>query len=263
MRIAVGLEYDGRDFCGWQHQDHSPSVQAAVEKALSKVANEAVKVVCAGRTDTGVHAKEQVVHFDTQSVRSEHSWLMGCNANLPKSVTVLWVKPVTDDFHARYSAISRSYRYVILNRNSRPAYLRNLVTWDYRQLDTQRMHLAGQYLLGEHDFSSYRAVACQSKTPVRTVTQLDVKRQGQIIVIDISANAFLHHMVRNVAGVLMAIGAGEQDILWSRHVLEFRDRTLGGVTAPPDGLYLSRVQYPTKFAIPEIDLEGVFPFSGI
>jgi tRNA pseudouridine38-40 synthase len=252
MRIALGIEYDGRPYCGWQYQDHSPSVQAVVEQALSNVAAHPVRVICAGRTDTGVHAAEQVVHFETEVVRDDKAWVMGTNANLPKSVSVLWVRNVDDTFHARFSAIRRRYRYAIFNRPVRPAFLAGRVAFCFRPLNESRMQKAAQYLMGEHDFNAYRAVACQAKSPVRTVYQLDVTRRDELILIDIEANAFLHHMVRNIAGVLMAIGAGEQEPGWAKEVLEGRDRSLGGVTAPPDGLYLMEVVYPEMFGLPRL-----------
>ena len=252
MRIALGIEYDGRPYCGWQFQDHSPSVQVVVEQALSNVAAHPVRVICAGRTDTGVHAAEQVVHFDTQAIRDDKAWVMGSNANLPKSVSVLWIRQVGASFHARFSAIRRRYRYVIFNRHVRPAFLGGRVAFCFRPLDETRMQAAAQYLLGEHDFNAYRAVACQAKSPVRTVYRLDVTRRDELILIDIEANAFLHHMVRNIAGVLMAIGAGEREVEWAKQVLDGRDRSLGGVTAPPDGLYLMAVTYPEAFGLPRL-----------
>ncbi len=251
MRIALGVEYDGSAFCGWQYQDHSPSVQEAVEKALSKVANESVRVICAGRTDTGVHAAEQVIHFDTHVERPMRAWIFGANANLPKEVVILWATPISDEFHARFSAMRRSYRYVICNRLVRPSFLARRTTWEYRPLDVERMAAAGHYLLGEHDFTSYRAQGCQAKSPVRTIHRLEVGRRDELIFIDIEANAFLHHMVRNIAGVLMAIGAGERPVEWAKEVLEHCDRSLGGVTAQPSGLYLTHVQYPSQFALPQ------------
>jgi len=250
VRIAAGVEYDGSAFCGWQYQDHSPSVQADVEQALSRVADETVRVVCAGRTDTGVHAAGQVIHFDTTAQRSEFSWVRGVNSNLPASVSMLWAQPVNETFHARFSALRRYYRYVIFNRPIRPAYLHRRVSWEYRPLNVEPMQQAARYLVGEHDFSSYRAVACQAKSPVRTLYRLDVSRHGEFVILDLEANAFLHHMVRNIAGVLMAIGAGEAEPLWAQQVLEQQDRTLGGVTASPDGLYFMQVDYPPEFALP-------------
>ncbi len=259
MRIAMAVEYDGSEFCGWQLQEPGVrTVQGAVEQAVGKVAAEPVRVQCAGRTDTGVHATGQVIHFDTSAVRDERAWVFGSNANLPKDVCILWARPVANDFHARFSAVRRAYRYVIFNRSVRPTFLRRRVSWACRLLDANRMAEAAQYLLGEHDFSSYRAVACQAKSPVRTLHRLTVERQGQFIHLDIEANAFLHHMVRNIAGVLMAIGSGEQEPEWAKEVLEARDRRLGGVTAPPGGLYLTAVDYPDAFDIPAPGQAPVF-----
>jgi len=253
MRIAAGIEYDGSKFCGWQLQkDAVRTVQGEVEAALGKVANHEVRVICAGRTDTGVHATGQVIHFETDAVRDERAWVFGANANLPKDIVLLWAKPVSDEFHARFSARRRSYRYVIFTREVRPTFLAGRVTWHYHELDTERMQQAGNLLLGEHDFSSYRAVACQAKSPVRTLHRLEVSRQGPFIFIDVEANGFLHHMVRNIAGVLMAIGESERPVVWSREVLEARDRSLGGVTAHPCGLYLTAVGYPEQFGIPQL-----------
>ncbi|MFK5914875.1 MAG: tRNA pseudouridine(38-40) synthase TruA [Woeseiaceae bacterium] len=252
MRIALGIEYDGRAFCGWQFQDHSPSVQEVVEKALSKVANHFIRVVCAGRTDTGVHATEQIIHFDTEVSRESYQWVKGVNANLPDSVTILWAQEISDEFHARFKAFRRAYRYVIFSRNTRPSYLNGLVSWDYRSFDEGRMQEAANYLIGEHDFSSYRAIGCQAKSPVRTLHQFDISRHGNFIFLDIEANAFLHHMVRNMAGVLMTIGAGEEEPIWAKEVLELQDRKLGGITAAPYGLYLVRVDYPDEFILPKV-----------
>ena len=252
MRIALGIEYDGQPFCGWQYQDHSPSVQAAVEKALSFVADRPVQVICAGRTDTGVHAACQVVHFDTEVVRDPEAWIRGGNVNLPKSISILWARTVAEDFHARFSALRRRYRYVIFNRKVRPAILHGKVAFEYRPLETGPMQAAATHLLGEHDFSAYRAVACQAKSPVRTLYRLDVSRCNELVILDLEANGFLHHMVRNIAGVLMTIGAGEREAEWAREVLEGRDRRLGGVTAPPGGLYFMEAIYPAHFGIPRL-----------
>ncbi len=252
MRIALGIEYAGADFFGWQFQPHARNVQGCVEAALSKVANHPVKVVCAGRTDTGVHALGQVVHADVTAQRSISSWVLGTNANLPSDVSVLWAQPVDENFHARFSARARHYRYVILNRRTRPALLAKRVTWEYKPLEVERMQVASHYLIGTHDFSSYRAVACQAKNPVRTVSRLTVSRVDEQVIIEISANAFLHHMVRNIAGVLMTIGRGEQPPQWARTVLEAQDRTMGGVTAPPGGLYYCGVDYPAPYQFPKM-----------
>lgn len=259
MRVACGVEYDGAGYSGWQAQPHASSVQAVVEKALSKVANHPVQLCCAGRTDAGVHATHQVVHFETTAGRREREWLLGSNANLPDDVTLTWVHGVDDDFHARFSAEARSYRYVILTREVPSALLRRRVTWVHERLDAERMQTGAGYLLGEHDFSSYRATACQARSPVRTVHRLDVSRQGDFIYLDIQANAFLHHMVRNIAGVLMAIGRGEQEPVWAQEILEHRDRARGGVTAPSGGLYLVGVQYPARFDLP---VQGMLPVFG-
>ena len=253
-RIALGIEYDGHEYCGWQIQKHDPkSVQEVLEKALTSVADHPVRVICAGRTDTGVHASEQVVHFETSAERNERSWIYGANRNLPKSVCVLWAKPVPDDFHARFSARRRRYLYVIFNRNIRPTFLSYRTTWEYRPLDESRMHDAAQVLVGEHDFNAYRALGCQAKSPVRTIHHLNVFRKGPYVFIDIEANAFLHHMVRNIAGVLMDIGAGKKPVSWAEEILATRDRTQGGITAPPFGLYLNQVQYEDEYNIPTVE----------
>ncbi len=251
MRLAMGVEYDGAGFHGWQTQGDVRTVQEDLERALSKVAAEPIRVQCAGRTDTGVHGVGQVVHFDTEAKRSPRNWLLGTNVNLAKDLSVHWVREMPHDFHARFSAISRSYRYVILNRESRSALNRDRAVWVHRPLDETRMREAARHLIGTHDFSSYRAIGCQAKSPVRTVTDLTVNRIEDRIVLEISANAFLHHMVRNIAGVLMAIGKGDQPVEWSREVLELKDRTLGGVTAPPEGLYLMHVGYPEQYQLPQ------------
>jgi len=257
MKIALGIEYDGSSYNGWQSQKHGHGVQQEVERAISTVADQEVKIICAGRTDTGVHALAQVVHFETTAQRSDRSWVLGANANLPKNISLHWAKQVNEDFHARFSALNRRYQYIILNQFSRPAVLSKRVTWQGKELDVERMSQAAKLLVGEHDFSSYRAVACQASSPIRTVQHLNVTRSGKFICIDIQANAFLHHMVRNIAGVLMAIGSGEQPVGWAQQVLAFRDRKLGGVTAEPDGLYFMHVEYPDEFAIPSIVGNGI------
>ena len=252
MRIALGIEYDGHGFVGWQFQDNGPSVQEAVEKALTEVADEPIRVVCAGRTDTGVHALGQVVHFDTSAERSMRAWIFGANANLPKGVAVTWAEAVSDDFHARFSARVRRYRYVIFNRPVRPTFLAYRVAWQFRPLDQALMAQGAQHLIGEHDFSAFRAAGSQSKTPVRRMDRVDVWRKDDMVFIEVAANAFLHHMVRNIAGVLMTVGTGEQQPDWVKEVLEGQDRTLAGVTAPAHGLYLLDVDYSPDFDLPRV-----------
>jgi tRNA pseudouridine38-40 synthase len=258
MRIAAIVEYDGSSFCGWQLQDDVRTVQCDVEQALTTVANEPIRVVTAGRTDTGVHASAQVIHFDSSAERTGRAWQRGANSNLADDVSVLWADEVDSSFHARFSATGRHYQYVIFNRSVRPTFLRRHVTWEYRSLDIERMQSAARHLLGTHDFSSYRTVHCQSKDPVRELRSLDISRRGDYVVLHVYANAFLHHMVRNLAGVLMTIGAGEREPEWAKQVLEARDRTQGGITAPADGLYLTAVEYPQNFNIPQLS-----PDSGL
>ena len=252
MRIAIGIEYNGLAYSGWQHQGHAPTVQQAVERALSVVAAHPVKVIAAGRTDAGVHALGQVAHFDTLAARTPRAWLLGTNANLSRDVALTWVQPVSDEFHARFSAQRRRYRYVILNRLARSGVLDTRMAWVHQRLDVDRMAQAAQALLGTHDFSAYRASACQSKKPVKIVYELTVQRRADLIVLDIEADGFLHHMVRNIVGVLLAIGRGEQEISWAQEVLQARDRKSGGVTASPHGLYFVHAVYPEHFAIPRL-----------
>src|SRR5690606_35280285 len=249
-RIALGLEYDGSCFAGWQAQDHARGVQSVVEEGLSVVANEKIAVVAAGRTDAGVHAAMQVVHFDTTATRTERSWMLGAVANMPKQVSVLWAREVPEGFHARYSALARRYRYVILNRTPRPALNADRVAWVRFPLDEKRMHEAAQHLLGEHDFSSFRAAQCQSRTPMRKMYEIAVERHGELVELTVCANAFLHHMVRNIAGVLIAIGTGERPVDWAAEVLAYKDRKLGGVTAVPGGLYLAGIRYAPALNLP-------------
>ena len=249
-RIALGVEYDGRGFNGWQRQRHSRGVQQAVEEALAAVADHPVQVHCAGRTDAGVHALGQVIHFDTTAERDPRGWLLGGNSNLDAGIAFTWAQPVDAGFHARFTAQARRYRYVILNRPSRPGLFGGRVSWIREPLDAGAMHAAGQHLLGEHDFSSFRAQGCQSRSPVRRVIEVRVGRSGEYVVLEIEANAFVHHMVRNVAGVLIEIGRGERPGAWAGEVLEARDRTRAGVTAPAEGLYLAAVRYPEPYRFP-------------
>lgn len=249
-RIAVGVEYDGTEFCGWQRQAAGRSVQACVEEALSRVADHPVTVWCAGRTDAGVHALAQVAHFDSPSARSLRAWQLGANSGLPPDVAITWARVVPDDFHARYSARWRSYRYRIVNRASRPALHRARACWVPRALDAAAMAAAAEHLIGRHDFASFRAAECQARTSVRTVERLSVTRSGEWITLDIRADAFLHHMVRNIAGVLIRIGLGDAPVAWAREVLEARDRRHAGVTAPAAGLYLVGVGYDEALGLP-------------
>lgn len=258
MRIALGLEYDGSAFAGWQAQAHAQGVQSVVEAAVARVADHPVEVVAAGRTDAGVHAAMQVVHFDTTSVRSARGWVLGTTTHLPPAVSVLWAREVPEAFHARYSALARTYRYLILNRTVRPALDHNRVCWIHAPLDHERMQAGAMHLVGEHDFSSFRAAECQSRTPMRRIYEIEVTRHGEYLEIRVMANAFLHHMVRNIAGVLMTVGCGDKPISWVSEVLAARDRTRGGVTAPGAGLYLVGVDYPEEFDLPAVDAGPLF-----
>jgi tRNA pseudouridine38-40 synthase len=252
MRIAMGVEYDGSDFHGWQVQEGGVrTVQGVLEWAVSRVADHPVTLQCAGRTDAGVHASGQVIHFDTEACRPLRAWVLGSNVNLPPDVSVSWARPVEQDFHARFSATGRHYRYDILNRTTRSALQRNRTLWSHHPLDETRMQKAALGLVGTHDFSSYRALGCQARSPVRTLHYLEVRRLGEQIAIEMGANAFLHHMVRNIVGVLLAIGRGDRPVTWAREILELRDRTRGGVTAPPQGLCLTRVDYSAHFKLPQ------------
>ncbi|WMS87701.1 tRNA pseudouridine(38-40) synthase TruA [Pleionea litopenaei] len=253
MIIALGIEYLGTSYSGWQRQSHSPSVQACVEKALSTIADHNVSVFCAGRTDSGVHALSQVIHFETQVERPSKAWVLGGNAHLPDDICVLWAKVMNEEFHARFSAVSRRYRYVILNRKIRPAVLSGQVTWVKENLDEELMHLAAQHLLGEQDFTSFQAASCQSPTPFRNVFNTQVFRHNEYLVIEITANAFLHHMVRNIAGSLIEVGKGNQNPEWIAELLALKDRTKAAPTASPNGLYFVQANYPNQFAIPGIN----------
>ncbi|HET9835238.1 MAG TPA: tRNA pseudouridine(38-40) synthase TruA [Rhodanobacteraceae bacterium] len=250
MRIALGIEYDGTGFFGWQRLTHGPSVQAQVEAALSFVANHAVAVTCAGRTDAGVHARCQVVHFDSDAARDERAWTLGANTRLPVGVSVLWARAMPLDFHARFSARARRYRYTILNRAIRPALEARYVSWERRALDTGAMHEAAQALVGEHDFSAFRAISCQAAHARRAVHAIAVRREDEHVHLDIEANAFLHHMVRNIVGSLSEVGVGERPVEWIAEVLASRDRTQAGATAPSQGLTFIGPRYPAQWALP-------------
>lgn len=251
MRIAVGVEYKGTHFHGWQAQQQGVrTVQECVERALACVADHPLRVVTAGRTDTGVHATGQVVHFDTPSQRPEYSWMRGANSNLPLDIRVTWVRHVDDEFHARFSAVQRSYRYVLYTSSSRPAILNGLCSWNYYSLELQRMRDAAAYLPGEKDFSAFRAAGCQAHSPVRVVHRVSLEQSGPWTWMDISADAFLQHMVRNIVGSLIDVGRGERDPDWIAALIRRGDRASAGMTAPPDGLYLSEVRYPERFALP-------------
>ncbi|MBX2848493.1 MAG: tRNA pseudouridine(38-40) synthase TruA [Acidiferrobacterales bacterium] len=248
MRYSACIEYDGTQFSGWQRQKHNVrTVQGRLEKALSKLADEDIAIITAGRTDTGVHATHQVIHFDGNAERSDFAWCRGTNRFLDHDVRMRWVKPVNDDFHARFSATSRSYRFIIHNNPICSAIFRNYASHEYRQLDFQKMRDAGGHLVGEHDFSSFRAAGCQAHSPVRTISNFKLYQKDHWIWFDINANAFLQHMVRNIAGALIEVGAGKRDLEWIKYLLDVRDRTKGSITAPPNGLYLTGVEYPEEF----------------
>lgn len=258
MKIALGIEYNGKPYNGWQRQQSVNSVQAELERALSLIANEKIDVFCAGRTDSGVHATGQVVHFETQANRPLKAWAFGTNAHLPDDIAVKWALDVEQDFHARFSAKARRYRYILYCNKLRSAILPYGVTHTHLDLNEQLMHQAGQYLLGENDFSSFRAAQCQSHTPWRNIHHLNVSKQGNYIIVDIQANAFVHHMVRNIVGSLIEVGAGNQPIEWIDWLLKQRNRSLAAPTAKPDGLYLVDVIYPEQFNIPKTSLGPLF-----
>ncbi|MDG4867792.1 tRNA pseudouridine(38-40) synthase TruA [Guyparkeria sp. 1SP6A2] len=262
MRLAMGIEYDGGRYHGWQRQSHCDSVQARLEKAIARVADHPVEVVCAGRTDRGVHATNQVLHVDVNVERPLYGWQMGTIQHLPRDVSILWVRAVDETFHARFSATAREYRYAVVNRSARPAISAGRLTWWYRPLDVARMQTAANQLLGEHDFSSFRGKDCQAHTPVRTIESLELRRAGDYVFIDIRANAFLHHMVRNIVGSLFAIGSGERPIDWLVEVLAARNREVAGITAPADGLYMTAVEYPAPFDLPTAPRRPLFEQVG-
>jgi tRNA pseudouridine38-40 synthase len=250
MRVALGLEYDGSRFCGWQTQPARCSIQDALEAALGHVAAESVGVTAAGRTDTGVHATHQVVHFDTSAQRPASAWIRGTNSGLPEAVSVLWAKEVSPEFHARFSALGRSYRYVLLNRSVRPGLMTGRAGWFHHHLDEHAMAEAAAHLIGEHDFSAFRAAECQARSPVRRLFKLEVRRVGEWIIFDLHANAFLHHMVRNIVGCLVYVGKGKYPAAWLAELLAKGDRTHAAPTFPSDGLYFAGAAYDPKWSIP-------------
>jgi len=252
MKIALGLDFNGRAYRGWQTQQPGiRSVQATLEAAIARVADHPVILHAAGRTDAGVHASGMVAHFETTARRADRSWLLGTGTHLPDDIAVRWVQPMPDTFHARFKAVARRYRYVIYNHPQRSSLLAGMATWHYHKLDLVRMQAAARHLVGVHNFQSYRAIGCQSNNPVRNVHFLELTQRGPLIVLDIQADGFLHHMVRNIVGVLLAIGQGKAEPDWAGEVLQAQDRTLGGVTAPPDGLYFVDVHYPEEFVLPK------------
>jgi tRNA pseudouridine38-40 synthase len=250
MRIALGIEYDGSRFCGWQTQSSGCGVQDHLEAALAHIAQEGIDTVCAGRTDAGVHALAQVTHFDSSAARPSSAWVRGVNALLPAALAVLWAREVDDDFHARYAALGRSYRYVLLNRAVRPAAAQGRVGWFHLPLDVGAMRSAAQILVGEHDFSAFRAAECQARSPVRELRRFEIERRGDYIVFDVCANAFLHHMVRNLVGTLVYVGKGAHPPEWVGEVLAGRDRAAAAPTFDAAGLYLAQVDYDARWSLP-------------
>lgn len=249
-RIAACVEYEGTAYAGWQRQPHAASVQDRVESALSRVADHRVGVVCSGRTDAGVHALGQVIHFDTAAIRPDHAWVFGANSHLPPDISLRWARPAPRDFHARYTAMAREYRYLILDHPARSALFAHRAAHSRHRLDAGAMHTAAQTLLGEHDFSAFRAAGCQSNTPMRRVERIAVRRHGDLVVVDIRANAFVHHMVRNIVGSLQMVGRGLESPGWLATLLASRDRRRGGATAPACGLYFLRAVYPRECGLP-------------
>lgn len=250
-KIALGVEYLGTAYNGWQRQSHAPSVQFALEQALSQIASEPIEIYCAGRTDSGVHGIGQVIHFETSAVRPMNAWWLGSNALLPSDIRIRWAKIVSEEFHARFSAKARRYQYWIENRPVHSPVWINRMTWIKYPLDAIKMHAAAQYFLGEQDFNALRSCECQSHSSFRNVMHASVRRQGDLLCFDVKANAFLHHMVRNMIGVLLEVGQNRKPVDWVGTVLHSKDRTQAGVTAKPDGLYLLQVDYPSQYEIPE------------
>ena len=258
MRYALGVEYDGKNYCGWQRQKNVIGVQQVVERALSIIADEPIEVICAGRTDTGVNATNQIIHFETNKIRKNLAWTLGVNTHLPADVAIKCVKEVSDDFHARFSATARRYRYIIYNCRLRSAILSSGISFCQFPLDEKLMHQAAQSLVGRHDFTSFRTVHCQSHSPIRTLLACDVSRHGDYVIIDIKANAFLHHMVRNIAGSLMRVGQEQETVDWILEVLLAKNRCVAGMPAAAAGLYFVDVDYPENFGIPKRNLGPLF-----
>jgi tRNA pseudouridine38-40 synthase len=262
MRIALGLQYDGAAFCGWQSQPHGNTVQDSLERALAEFAREPVPTVVAGRTDTGVHALGQVVHFDTTLDRAVFSWVRGVNAFLPPSVSVQWARPMPDTFHARFAAFERTYYYVLYVHPVRSPMLAARAGWVHTPLDVSSMRDAAQRLVGKHDFTSFRSSECQAKTPVKHLYAIDVVERGPFVHFRFRANAFLHHMVRNIMGCLVSVGRGRHPADWMTDVLAARERKHAAPTFMPDGLYLAEVGYPAEFGVPPANLASM-PFSDV
>ncbi len=252
MRIALGVEYDGCAYHGWQSQPNAHNIQDTLQRALSEIAGDNIGIVAAGRTDTGVHALEQVIHFDTHAARPLNAWVRGANALLPKDIAVLWVHEVAEQFHARFSAEARSYQYVLLNRPSRAGTHHGKMGWFHAPLEVAAMREAARHLLGEHDFSAFRSSECQAKTPVKTLQRLDIERRGDTLFFDLTANAFLHHMVRNIVGCLVYAGCGKRSPDWVGEVLAGRDRKLAAPTFAPDGLYFKHIRYASEWKLPQL-----------
>jgi tRNA pseudouridine38-40 synthase len=259
QRIALGLEYDGRAFHGWQTQPDGNTVQDRLERALGVIHGAPVNLLAAGRTDAGVHASAQVAHFDAVNPRPEQAWVRGVNTHLPDGIRVLWAQAVAEDFHARFSAEERLYRYLLLNRPMRPALMAGQVGWSHGHLDQAAMNQAAAHLLGIHDFTAFRAAECQAKTPIRDLREASVRRDGELLTLQFRANAFLHHQVRNMVGALVWVGLGRRPPEWVVEVLESRDRTRAAATFMPDGLYLAGVRYDVRFGLPTTPLFPLFP----
>lgn len=259
MRMALAIEYAGPAFCGWQSQPSGCGVQDALERALGSIAGGRAAAVAAGRTDAGVHATSQIVHFDTNSERPPTAWVRGVNTLLPREAAVLWAEPVADEFHARFAATARHYTYLLVARAERPALLAGRAGWYHASLDVDAMRIAAAHLAGTHDFTTFRAAECQAKSPVKTLTRIDVGMHGSLIRFDFSADAFLHHMLRNIVGSLVYVGAGKRPPRWIGELLEARDRARAAPTFAPDGLYLAGADYPARFALPCTRRDVVLP----